>query len=103
MTCLGKRLPYRRLRCQEVSKKCRLCGQPLAVSYQQECGMRDFRKLRVWNKSHRFALQVYGITGDFPSDERFGLSIQLRKVGASSQRISLRVAEEKLNGNLPGL
>ena len=45
--------------------------------------MRDFRKLKVWEKAHHFTLQVYRITKNFPSDERFGLTIQLRRAAAS--------------------
>ncbi len=45
--------------------------------------MRDFRKLNVWEKAHHFALQVYRITKNFPSDERFGLTVQLRRAAAS--------------------
>ncbi|MBW2166493.1 MAG: four helix bundle protein [Deltaproteobacteria bacterium] len=45
--------------------------------------MRDFRELKVWEKVHRFTLQVYRITKNFPSDERFGLTIQLCRAAAS--------------------
>jgi hypothetical protein len=45
--------------------------------------MRDFRKLKVWDKAHRLILQVYRITNSFPSDEQFGLTVQLRRAAAS--------------------
>ena len=45
--------------------------------------MRDFRKLKVWEKSHQWALNVYRITSSFPSDERFTLVAQLRRSAAS--------------------
>jgi len=45
--------------------------------------MRDFRKLKVWEKAHHFTLQIYRITKNFPSDERFGLTVQLRRAAAS--------------------
>jgi four helix bundle protein len=45
--------------------------------------MRDFRQLKVWEKAHHFTLQVYKTTRTFPSDERFGLKIQLRRATAS--------------------
>ena len=38
--------------------------------------MRDFRKLKIWEKAHYFTLQVYKITKNFPSNERFGLTVQ---------------------------
>jgi four helix bundle protein len=45
--------------------------------------MRDFKKLKVWEKAHHFALQVYRITKKFPSDERFGLAAQLQRAATS--------------------
>ncbi len=45
--------------------------------------MRDFRKLNVWEKAHHFTVKVYEITSSFPSDERFGLTVQLRRAATS--------------------
>ena len=45
--------------------------------------MRDFRKLKVMERAHHFTLQIYRITKVFPSDERFGLTIQLRRAASS--------------------
>jgi len=45
--------------------------------------MRDFKKLRVWEKAHSLTIRVYRVTKDFPSDERFGLTSQLRRASAS--------------------
>lgn len=45
--------------------------------------MRDFKNFKVWEKAHHLTLQVYKITKDFPSDERFGLTAQLRRASAS--------------------
>ncbi len=45
--------------------------------------MRDFRELKVWEKAHLLTLQIYGNTKKFPSDERFGLTVQLRRAAAS--------------------
>ena len=45
--------------------------------------MRNFRKLKVWEKAHHFTRQVYRITMNFPSDERFGLRVQLSRAAAS--------------------
>lgn len=41
--------------------------------------MRDFRKLKVWEKAHLFALDVYEISKSFPSDEKYGLTSQIRR------------------------
>ncbi|MGB7324542.1 MAG: four helix bundle protein [Rubripirellula sp.] len=45
--------------------------------------MRDFKDLKVWEKSHAFVLNVYNATRQFPSDERFGLTSQIRRSSAS--------------------
>jgi len=45
--------------------------------------MRDFHGLLVWQKSHALALGVYRLTKPFPTDERFGLTSQLRRAAAS--------------------
>ncbi|MBC2744919.1 MAG: four helix bundle protein [Desulfosarcina sp.] len=50
--------------------------------------MRDFRKLNVWEKAHHFTLQVYRITKNFPSDERFGLTVQILKNSVECARLS---------------
>ena len=41
--------------------------------------MQDYRKLHVWRRSHRFVVAVYGIIADFPREERFELTAQLRR------------------------
>lgn len=45
--------------------------------------MRDFKELKVWQKAHRFVLDVYGHTRNFPADERFGLMFHVRKSATS--------------------
>lgn len=45
--------------------------------------MKDFRKLKVWEKSHALTLNVYRATQLFPKDERFGLVDQARRACAS--------------------
>ncbi len=45
--------------------------------------MRDFRDLKVWEKAHNLTLAVYRATKPFPSEERFGLTSQMRRSGAS--------------------
>jgi four helix bundle protein len=52
--------------------------------------MQDFRNLKVWEKAHAFTLDVYQRTRGFPSDERFGLTSQLRR---SSSSIPSNLAE----------
>ena len=45
--------------------------------------MRDFRKLRVWEKSHQLTLAVYRLSADFPVAERYGITSQLRRASVS--------------------
>jgi four helix bundle protein len=45
--------------------------------------MRNYRDLQVWNKAHRLTLAVNKATKSFPSDERFGLTSQIRRSSAS--------------------
>lgn len=45
--------------------------------------MRDFRKILVWEKSHKLTLQLYKITSSFPKDELYGLTSQIRRASAS--------------------
>lgn len=52
--------------------------------------MRDFRELKVWQKAHQVALDVYRCSKDFPADERFGLTAHLRK---SATSVASNIAE----------
>jgi four helix bundle protein len=45
--------------------------------------VRDFRKMKVWQRSHRLVLDVYEATGNFPREEAYGLSAQLHRSCAS--------------------
>lgn len=45
--------------------------------------MFNFEKLDVWQKSIALADQVYAATNSFPTDERFGLTNQMRRAAVS--------------------
>ena len=45
--------------------------------------MKDFRDLDVWKKAHSATLAVYRATGDFPKQELYGLTSQMRRCSAS--------------------
>jgi four helix bundle protein len=51
---------------------------------------RSFRDLVVWQKAHQFVLAIYRLTKEFPSDERFGLTSQIRRAADS---VALNIAE----------
>ncbi|NMA66663.1 MAG: four helix bundle protein [Clostridiaceae bacterium] len=43
----------------------------------------DTSKLIVWQRSHELVLKIYEITKDFPKDEQFGLTSQVRRAAVS--------------------
>ena len=45
--------------------------------------MRDFKKIQVWQKAHNFVLTMYKATENFPREELFGLTSQIRRATAS--------------------
>lgn len=45
--------------------------------------MRDFRKLQVWEKSHHLVLTIYRSTREFPKEEMYGLTSQIRRAALS--------------------
>jgi four helix bundle protein len=45
--------------------------------------MKDFRQLKVWEKSHELALAIYHITAAFPREETYGLASQIRRAASS--------------------
>lgn len=45
--------------------------------------MQPFRKLVVWQKAHELTLIMYKVTRSFPTDEKYGLTAQIRRAAAS--------------------
>ncbi len=45
--------------------------------------MQDYKKLKVWEKSHQLTLAIYKVTASFPREEVYGLSSQMRRACAS--------------------
>lgn len=45
--------------------------------------IRHFTDLIVWQKGHQLVLLIYEKTETFPSDERFGLTIQMKRAAIS--------------------
>jgi four helix bundle protein len=60
--------------------------------------MGDFKELSVWKMGRALTRDVYRVTSDFPAEERFGLTAQLRSAAVSigsniaegSAKLSLR-------------
>ncbi|MCG9910612.1 MAG: four helix bundle protein [Flavobacteriales bacterium] len=49
-----------------------------------------FKDLLVWQKGIEISIEVYNISANFPGDEKFGLTNQIRKAATS---IALNIAE----------
>jgi four helix bundle protein len=45
--------------------------------------MKNFRELKVWEKSHKLTLEIYRVTASFPKEEVYGLTSQIRRACAS--------------------
>ena len=45
--------------------------------------MQDFHDLKVWEKAHLLTLDIYRATNDFPREEIYGLTSQLRRAASS--------------------
>ena len=45
--------------------------------------IRSFRDLTTWKEAHRFALQIYQVTKQFPKEELFGLTNQMTRAAVS--------------------
>ena len=64
--------------------------------------LKNYKKLRIWQKSYQLCLVIYKETSKFPKEERFGLISQMRRAAVS---ITSNIAEgfgrihpkEKLN------
>src|SRR5438876_9870342 len=60
--------------------------------------MFNFEKLETWQEAIAFADQVYELTSNFPPDERFGLTNQMRRAAVS---ISSNIAEGSSRSSRP--
>ncbi len=52
--------------------------------------MHNFRELKIWQKSRALVKQIYLITKNFPQEEQYGLTTQIRRAVIS---IAANVAE----------
>ena len=52
--------------------------------------MRDFNKLKIWQKAMEIVFDVYGLVKSFPSEEKFGLRSQVTRAAVS---IASNIAE----------
>lgn len=52
--------------------------------------MKDFKNLKIWEKAHEITLMIYEATRNFPKDELYGITGQIRRASVS---ISANIAE----------
>jgi four helix bundle protein len=45
--------------------------------------LKSYKELQVWQKSYQLCLHIYKTTRTFPSDEKYGISSQLRRAAVS--------------------
>jgi len=45
--------------------------------------MRNYRDLQTWNKAHNLTLELYKLSRQFPKEEVYGLTSQLRRAASS--------------------
>jgi four helix bundle protein len=58
--------------------------------------IKSFQQLEVWQEAHQLVLEVYRASKDFPREERYGLTSQIRRAAVS---VPANVAEGfKRNG-----
>lgn len=50
----------------------------------------SFEKLKVWQEAMDFSVEIYNISKTFPSDEKYGITSQLKR---ASNSISANIAE----------
>jgi len=45
--------------------------------------LKNYKELKVWQKSYQLCLEVYRITRGFPAEEKYGLTSQIRRAAVS--------------------
>ena len=45
--------------------------------------LKNYKELKVWQRSYQFCLEIYKITKGFPKEERYGLTSQIRRAAVS--------------------
>ena len=61
-----------------------------------KASIRTFKDLVVWQKAFRLTVELYRLTAGFPTEERYGLSAELRK---TSRSVPCNIAEGHKRGS----
>ena len=58
--------------------------KPRGQGFEGASGMlKNYKELIVWQKSYQLCIEIYRITKDFPKEEKFGLTSQIRRAVVS--------------------
>ena len=79
-----------------MSCRCEVWRVGAEASTRNDCLMKDFHELIVWDRAHKLALEIYACTRDFPKDEQYGLTSQMRRAASS---IPTNIAEGSGRGS----
>jgi four helix bundle protein len=52
--------------------------------------LKNYKELKVWQKAYRLCLEIYRVTRNFPREEIYGLTSQIRRAAVS---VSSNIAE----------
>lgn len=55
-----------------------------------QSNIKNFYDLDAWKEGHELVINIYGITKSFPSEEKFGITSQLKRAASS---ITANIAE----------
>ena len=64
----------------------------------QDYKIKNFTDLLVWQRGHKLVIDIYKLTNNFPKEERFGLTDQLRRASVSfTSNIAEGFGRDKFN------
>ncbi len=62
-----------------IEQSCKVCKNKTLLKY----AMKTFKELLVWQKSMLLVTEIYKVSKDYPKEELFGLSSQIRRSAIS--------------------
>jgi len=62
--------------------------------------MSDYKKLKVWENAHKFTIEIYDLTRNFPDEEKYGIVSQVRRSTSSIPTNIVEGCGQLDNGNL---
>lgn len=59
--------------------------------------MHNYNDLKFWQKAHQVVLKIYSLTNNFPGEEKYGLTSQLRRASVSTAANIVEGSKRKSN------